>query len=324
MADKGQKPSGIGRRKMLKKSVASGSAVGVASLSQSVVAWKDSSKKKVAEMKSAPEVRSIVSELGWSRLPNNAETAKAALGDSAEYVATRMELPFGTLMYGNMNGRRSAGLEFDTDNLSKAPKKYKNIPSGVSAWLVGDTNEAEFIREATRQERNKILSSITVKGKNPKVFTGSEIEGFRVSTIDAPENIDSWTKVKQAKRLQYDVEVSRGNAVSATSTTQLSKEDVTVTDVTSQSIADDVRDLFGDLGAVADDCGGKIFGCVTTFASGLVGCGGCAVPCAGSLTGVGAVLCFGCVFLLCSYLLTGVVCAGPNGALDCLNKNGYI
>lgn len=335
----------ISRRDILKKSaVGAGAGLG---LTKPALAWEAAKPSDLKQLKTSPKVQSILTELGHEKIPQEAEKAEFTIGESNKYSATRVDLGYGTLMFGNFTGETSAGFEFADENRSQIKSsKYQNIPIGVDAWLLGKTDNAIFMRTATEQERDSILSSIPVdESDEPSIYTGSEISGFYVDVMEIPDGLeddlqaiddaqhqseeleDALEALEDAQRRRYHIGLEGKQTIEPmTATSRISRSDtkIRVNDITTRGIIDDIKDLFGDVGAVVNDCGNTILGCVATIGASILGCSRCGPICTTAGTGVGAVLCFGCVYLFCDYLLTAIACVGPGGAVACLANNGYI
>ncbi|AGB14759.1 hypothetical protein Halru_0107 [Halovivax ruber XH-70] len=336
MADEYKGRSEMNRRDMLKKGAAGAGAFGFAPTS---ITWESADSDEFERLRAAPEVQSILSELKLDSLPEKAEKTELKVTESTTYSATRIEIDFGTLYFGDFGGETSAGFEFSGSNYRNIrSEKYRKIPSSVDAWLIGLDNDTIFIRTATDEEKSPILSQIPVnESDDTSVYTGSNISGFRVDVVQRPPELNEGLRtnksqigleaIQDTELKTYHVNAGVSNCSTESvpvSSLHISADDVSVERITTQGIVDDVTDLFGDLGAVAGDCGNPIIGCISAIGVSIFGCGRCVPVCASSPTGVGAVLCIGCVYLFCDWLLSGIACVGPGGAMDCLETHGYV
>ncbi|APX95300.1 hypothetical protein BB347_01015 [Natronorubrum daqingense] len=338
---------------MLKKS-AVGASVGATGLSQSVIATRDTESDELEEFEALPEVQSILDKLGETGLPGvDAPETKELVGDTIELVVTEVEFEYGILQIGQINGETSAAFAFEWENPSNGegnphrrdegrgnahgrtnvPEQYREIPAGTTAWLLGDDDETVFRRTATDREREVALTEVQVSGDQEAVaYTESDVDGIFVNVFDTSEDeLKAWRYVLPAEDVAtFDPESTEISSVG--SPELIAHSDGVSGEVSVQFAHDNIPDpreyakdvIETTLPGAAGDCGYEAGECVAGIITSISSCYRCAPGCAAGSTGVGAVVCVACVFAMCSHVLTGTSCVGPNGAVACLEDNGHI
>ncbi|WP_137289733.1 hypothetical protein [Natronorubrum halophilum] len=340
----------LSRRNILKQ--ASVGAAGIAGLSQPAFARRETSVDHVKRLESEAPVRSILRELGLSEIPHKDTAQTTELEGPVDLAVTEIDFEYGVLQIGTVNDETTASFRFvgggETPDRQAAsgqagksrersrkgtqysvPEKYGELPAEADAWLLGSDTEAVFLRTATSHERQKILSDLPVNDtETTLVYTRSDIDGFRVDVVNHREDYHGVSKRDAAADsddkgiLRYTVPTTGGGSTTA-STAGFA---VASTQVEPQFISNPAKTVakeiakqlgFASLDAVSDHCGWAIGSCATGTLGSISGCAKCAPACLGSVSGVGAVICFLCVFGVCSHLLTGISCSQ---ALDCVTS----
>jgi hypothetical protein len=313
-----------------------GTGAGIAGFGGNALAKKPAGKQMVKQLEKAPEVRSILRDLGLKRIPNanSAETMELS-AESFYFTATEIDFGFGDLLVGDVNGDISAAFSFaDVSSVSTPSGRYDDIPAGSEAWLYGSDSGTTFLRTATDSERAAALDAVSVNDvESVIVYTRSDLTGLRVDVTD-PE-------VAGVDASQYELDRQYDPAtVEATDapTNEFVRFEITPDTAEAQSlsvesaefqaasisgaarvVAQKVATSLGlaSLGALTDSCEVKAIGCLASFVGSIGGCLKCAPACLGSPTGIGAVICVLCVFGVCSYLISGISCAN---ALNCFSN----
>lgn len=332
MADRNRRRS-VSRRTVLRRTAA-GASAGFAGVSSPVAARRDSKPDELRRLERTPEVGAILEELGYGSIPRKgtAETTSIT-ADDLTLLVTEIDFGYGYLRIGRLNGETSAAFSFETDGESgdsggerpyvgggpPMPEKYRSVPTDSDAWLVGSETGATFVRTATGRERRTILESIPASDtESTLVYTRSDIDGFRVDVLDDGDD-PSVTDGDDGFR-RYTVPTTEATAVSSMSAgfaVETSAVEVEWISRPARRVAREVAEQLGwaSLQAVVDHCGIPVGSCVSGALGSISGCMRCAPACVGSPTGVGAVVCFLCVFGVCSHLLTGISCTN---AVDCV------
>lgn len=342
----------VSRRDILKKT-SIGATAGIAGVSQPVFAERNPDRDRLDGFESDPKVRSVLAELELDGIPRSATARTKEIEGPVNLAVTSIELEYGTLQIGELNGEMSATLLFGntdptdgkgkTDQSGKGrkhgrrshpnrtlPDQYSEIPAESDAWILGSRDGATFLRTATSEERRTILSQLPVADtETTLVYTRSDIDGFRVDVTNYREDHDDVadldldtgsTAEDETGMIRYTVPTTKSVSVTALSM----EATVASRQIQPQFISNPAKTVakeiaqqlgFASLDAISDHCGWAIGSCVTGTLGSISGCAKCAPACLGSVSGVGAVICFLCVFGVCSHLLTGVSCAQ---AMDCV------
>jgi len=190
-------------------------------------------------------------------------------------VAAR-EYAAGRLVYAESSDGTPEAM-FLVDDVD-AVTAYDDIPAGTTPVLFATDRGTELRRLATEAERAAVEAVLGVEGRETVVYTGDGIDGFRVDVVpDDPE-------ADRARR--YEVTPADGGSLDTTAETvePFSDRDEVSTD-----------DLLDDPEAACDDCCPTCISCITSIGT----CARCYFVCAGSPTGVGAVLCAACLKIFC-------------------------
>lgn len=345
----------VSRRSLLKKSAA-GASAGLAGISQPVMAKRETEKDELEKLGTMPEVRSILADLGYDEIPTHesAVTVEIEINDGKLTVVS-VDFGYGSLQVGDLNGKTSAAFNFsdkmrpsvpgagkakgngvsrgrgEKNGHLSVPEKYSDIPAESDAWILGSETGTRFVRTATESERKEVLSSVSVRdGENTLVYTRSDIDGFRVDVMNPEVNeLRGEVSVQVADEpdesdggmLRYEVPAASSGSITSMSAGFVSAsggvEAQWISNPAKKVATEMAKELgFAGLDYVQDHCGWAIGGCVTGISGSISGCLKCAPACAGSVTGVGAVVCFLCVFGVCSHLLTGISCAQAVGCVE--------
>ncbi len=308
----------ISRRSILRKSATGAGVAGVAGLGQSAAAWDDDPDIDVRQLSKLPQVRSILDELNIDTIPRSKSVERNELNlleqESEEAVSSdstvlKVEFGFGELLVGERTGETNAFFTFSdespTDGPDRAvynrlPEKYTEIPSETYAKLTGSAGDAVFTRMATDTERDAVIEDISIDSEEtPRVFTGSEFDGFYVNLVTV-DGVDS--QVRQFEVVPKDDGTAApddGVVATAVADSEFSINYVgTIThdDITAEASAQ-------CCGAWCQDCLEAIIWEV------LASCRWCAPKCSAGATLPGAIACIGCVGMLCSSVLTTTYCA---------------
>lgn len=334
MSEEHDNDDAFSRRDILRNTAGAGlAAVG---MSQGVFAQKTVEQSQLSKLVQTPEMQSIVQEL---QLDGVTDTSRAEMrkftGESIDLTLTDIEFASGDLYVGKLNGDIDASFVFTYhQNGTKrgshsVPEKYRGIPQESKAALLGTEGGTIFVRTATPSEQSTALSSVPIDTDSTsvesQVYTRSNIEGFYVDVYHQPTDRDLTTtdqpRLADIDSERYQVSVRGGSAVAVTESDALADR-VEPLDVTYQGSNVRVQGVIDDAAGAFSDCGIDIVQCVGGLeASAIFGCSSCAAPCLGSPTGIGAVLCFACVFGTCSQILNAASCGL---AVNCLQNNGYL
>lgn len=332
MGSKNYKTNRVSRRKVL-RNCATGAGIGISGLSSNAIAKRKTETTELRKFERTPEVRSILTELGLRRIPNEetAETTEVE-GESFSLRTIQVDLGYGDLLVGSVNGEVSAAFTFDdTTTVSTPSGEYDDIPAGVDAWLLGSEDGATFLRTATDTEREAALSTVSLNdAESTLVYTRSDIDGLRVDVLEPEEagidpdeydaerdKTDSTTdsaEVPTNEFIRYKItpDTNAAGSISPASATYEPEAISGPAKVVAEKI---IKTLgFAGLGELTDSCAVKAVGCVASFSGSIGGCLKCSPACLGGPTGVGAVICILCVFGVCSHLLSGISCAN---AMNC-------
>ena len=280
----------LDRRTVLKRAGV-GAGVGLASLSGGAAAEETTADPDLVErMERSPEVRSLLADVGGSL--SGEAVRKHAVGDRVTVAAA--DLSAGTLLYAeDADGNADALLTLDGRGLGT----YEAVPEGTSPVLFGTSEGTLLRRMATERERRAVEDVVGVSGEETIVYTGTEYDGFRLDV--QPED----PRAEEARR--YEVTPADGRSLDTTTETLEPFDD----DLMTHSIIDDPEEA-------CDDCCPPCVSCVASLGT----CGRCYFVCAGSPTGVGAILCVACLKVFCE--ISGVYSCGF--CIDCLQDNGHL
>lgn len=238
-------------------------------------------------------VRSILSELNHPQLRiEDSQQFEIKGSDGKEMSALRFSTAFGNLFFAEMGDESGAQFRFDDEALigsNELPQKYQNIPQGTSAALLGREDDVLFRRSATGAEKEMVQTVVEPDLSDAAVATGSDIGGFSILYDTDSENA-SQMKVHFDSNLDPSTTTSLLDQVSAD---QLSVNEVSV--------------------QWHNSCIPTCGGCVGSAAS----CYECYIACADAATGIGAVDCAICLYLVCRAVLIATCgacahCVGSN------------
>lgn len=285
--------NGFDRRTVLKHA-GIGAGISLAGLSGGVAADEQFDQELVERMAQSSSIQNILAEIGASSFSTDAvRTYSLWHGTSAAFAP----LSAGTLVYAeSSSGNADAMLTIEEPSRLSA---YTDLPTGTEPVLFGTSDGTELRRRATDEERRAVESIVGVENQETVIYTGDGIDGFRIDILpDGPE----------ADRVRrFEVTPSDGRSLDTTAETVepfVGDNGVSATD------------LIPDPGQACDDCCPPCVSCVASIGT----CARCYFVCAGSPTGVGAVLCVACLKLFCEVGGT-VSCAL---CVDCLQDNGHI
>lgn len=183
-----------------------------------------------------------------------------------------------------------------TSTASSLKDKYSDVPSGTNGVIFGrEKRPAAFRRSATKEEQ-KLIKRADLEGvsDDAEIVLGSDLDGYRV--VETEE--DGENKVAHIT----DVAAKSSGSVSSLSATagSVDASELYVSERHVESL--DHKDRFYD-----HPCFGPCVACAGSLGS----CIACSPTCAGAPTGVGAVACAACLFIVCRAVLytTCVACA---------------
>lgn len=328
---------GINRRSVLKNSI--GAGLGAAGLVQPAIATRETTSDEIDWARSQPQVQLILDELGYDSFPEQATAETKELDtDKFDMKLVSIDLGYGKLNVGKVGDKTDASFYFNEDAASggvtlpaigveppgsteTAPRqKYQNLPQGADAWLLASEDETTFLRTATQTERQNVLTAIPGENHDETmVYTRSDLDGFQVDVFNSDDEPET-ASMNNPEVSRYRVTPKTGAMSAAQPATSefvfnnAEVEQLASPEFISRWGKEAAKELAQDLGfstldAILDSCGPDVAECVATMGSKIIGCTRCAPPCAGSPSGVGAVVCFLCVFGFCSQLLSAVPCA---------------
>lgn len=322
------------RRSILKKV---GAATAITVGAGNVQARGQPSKKEVARAKSFEPVQSILDEINNPPLrPSDAQRVDVEGDNDDSLIMISFATEHGVLTYGRMEGDKddhTASAMFKFDNASEKnptvglfeegqnsgrthentgairgtinkirssttslwadlPEKYRDLPEDTDAMLLGRDDDVVFRRRGTDAERRMLAEVPGVDINNSSIVTGSDIDGFYV--ISDQENTE------QDPQIRVTIDASLDLTPTDTLTSQARSADFSVVD-NEASIQ------------WHDSCVPVCAGCVGSITS----CVRCSPACAGSLSGVGAVMCGLCLYVTCH----GVLVAMCAGCAHCISEN---
>ena|GEM_PF-1416127 len=324
----------VNRRTMLKGAGAGlGTAGGLGSAVQSVVATRTPTDEELDRLEDKQKVQTILSELGLRRIPNRDTAEVRELNsDGADMAVTTVEFDYGTLQVGRIGDGVHASFTFE-NAAGNAPRQYGEMPPEASASLMlSSPTEVEFTRMATERERSAILSSIPVRDdESVLTYVGTHTDGdFWVDVRDesAITETAETPRLDDDEMLQYTVDAGMSSQDIVTDEhqfTDISANDISVDAISgpARAIADVVLDVLKveTIDELQDTCGDEIGGCVADLVGSLATCYKCAPACTVGASATAGIICFLCVFGICSQLLTGYSCGN---AADCVTESDDI
>lgn len=241
----------------------------------SVTASDAATDQQVEAALSSTRVQTIFDELG--ELAVDADDAEHVVlsGEEQQYNVTRMGTAVGTLAYiTDDSGTEEAMLRIGDEDgvgqqsLDALPEQYRDLPADAGAtYLAGEGGDALF-RSPTTAEREAIADAVGTDPEELYAFAFDQQPGFQVLLGD--DDVEAYT-----------VTPARGNA-----------DDAVYREISAASLRS------GDVSAAnwgLVKCGSICLTCVTAVRT----CVKCAVPCAGSVTGIGAIACAVCLVAAC-------------------------
>jgi len=328
----------INRRSILKK-VGAATVTGVAAGAGNVQAKGQASNEDIDRAKNFEPVQSILEEINYPPLrASNAQRFEVEGDNEDTLIMISFATEYGQLIYGRMEGdsddhtssavfkfantsdedlipgqsggnqERGRGHENDgrirrlvnrirrstTPSSADLPEKYRSLPEDTDAMLLGRDNDVVFRRRGTDEERTMLADVAGVDVSDSSIVTGSDINGFYVMNSRDERDDD------QKSQVRVTVNDSRELAPTRSLRTQVSPADLSV-----------------DEGGVSiqwhESCVSVCAGCVGSITS----CYQCSPACAGSVSGVGAVSCGICLYLVCH----GVLVAMCGGCAHCISEN---
>lgn len=286
----------ISRRDVLK-----GTSAGAVGLSFTGAASAESAPDADAmrTLRQSDRVTSILEELGRPNLEARSINSSTVSTERGELTGIGVKTPYGPLFYcEDDGGETGALLHLEPDDRSGRRSarndKYAAVPADTNAVLIGREDDAVFRREATDAETAAVARVVGRDriGGDSMVYTGSDVDGFNVDVFDEDD----------ANAGRYQVPVD-------SSFEPQTENAAAIPEVTTQISYEDAKEAF-------EDCGSPCMSC----ASGLGSCASCYFVCAGSPTGVGAILCVFCVKVSCE--IGSVV--GCSFCIDCLQEHGHL
>jgi hypothetical protein len=296
MSDDSDSGDGLNRRTFVN---ALGAATGGAALgglaSVSVSASGGATDEQVERALSSDRVRTIFEEVG--RLPVERDGAEhVEITDRGRrYEATRLPTPVGQLTYvedgeGTTEAMLRIGETDGVGSLSREarrhlPEGFHSLPADAGAvYLAGEGGDALF-RSPTSDELAALGDALDVDPDEAYAYTYDQEPGFKVLVPGSGDEIDAYTVVPD------------GGTVAA--------DEVAYQEVSPDRLADgEVTEEDWGLTKCASIC----LTCVTAAAT----CIRCAIPCAGSVSGIGAIACAICLVASCS--------AGAGGCYLCYDN----
>lgn len=310
-----------------------GTAGGLGSMVQSVVATRTPTDAELDLLEGKQKVQTILSELGLRRIPNRDTAEVRELNsDVSNMAVTTVEFDYGTLQVGRIGDEIHASFSFE-NAAGNAPGQYGKMPEGTNASLMmSSPTEVEFIRMATERERSVILSSIPVRDdESVSIHVGTHTGGnFWIDVPDETAVVETAETpgLDDDEILRYTVDAGMSSQEIMTNEHQfvdISQSEISVDAVSgpAKAIADVVLDVLKveTINELQDSCGDEIAGCVADLVGSLVTCYKCAPACTVGASATAGIICFLCVFGICSQLLTGYSCAN---AADCVTEGDEV
>lgn len=322
--------SEISRRSVLQRTGAGAVGAGV-SLNGlfGTVSAEDSTHGDIRRLETAPAVRMILDELGVESLPGPGRIEKRHAADDGELTNGELDawkIPirnYGTLTAMEFDGEIGALFTFDSD----APR----VPNGFSmaeeesATLGVSGSEVVFSRNATEEERERVLSALDVDGevKGVNVEAKTLLDGFHVSVTmnDADGGRNMREFVVEVD--EFDPrEEELADAIDDPSSLSMSELEVSEVGVQFVGPIKGPRDILKNvvqdwlLGTFATEsldylgveCNTTCPDCVLYIIDVIGTCRSCVPLCSSGATGVGAILCVACFYLFCNDAESQVDC----------------
>lgn len=286
----------IERRKVM-KTIGGGIGISTVGLTQSTAAArsKDVDRAEISRIESSEKVQQLLDDVGGVALPVGRAT-QTVLGEESHVTVTEIENKYGSLVYIEPDNNEPEAMFFLSEE-GPRPRNYSDLPDETSPTLFATDDGSEFRRHATDAEHAKLASVVDEQQEDTTAFTGSDIDGFYV---DVRRSGSAQSLVENEEQtLRYHVRLDHAS-------TSTASDDIRATSVSTAwtpslpSIPDEA----------VEECAPDCTSCIASVGS----CSRCALVCAGSPTGIGAVKCAVCIKIACS-LGGGVSCAACSGCL---------
>lgn len=275
---------------------ATGGVVGFGYLgTDTVTATTDVSRSHVDAVSDTEPVQAIIDEFGSLDIGHETARMQVIEDEESEYEVVHVKTRFGTLEYYERDGESEMAQLRLTDPDSdrsfdqireRLPEQYQHLPETSHAvFLAGEEGKGLF-RSPTRRERNRLERVVDGGVDDALVFASDISDGFQVIQHD---DSSEHPVVKQ---------VLPGNK----------RNDSAVKNDIGPAHAEVEPDRFAHATVVTKSpdeiqAQGSRSDCITwcgTCVTGAAVCVRCAIPCAGSVTGIGAVACAVCLVASCS------------------------
>jgi len=155
--------------------------------------------------------------------------------------------------------------------------------------------------------------------ENTLVYTGSEIDGFQVDVLDPDEGLEQRAETAATadnEFVRYSVPTSGGSGAVAVEASRVEAEFISqpAKEIAKEALK---QTTLTGINQVEDGCGVETFDCAISILGQISGCLKCAPACTAGMGVSGGVICFLCVFGICSWLLTGYdILRAVNGAVS--------
>lgn len=286
----------INRRRFVKAlGVTGGSAVGLRGLGQASA--KETTTATTAEIDralAADKTRTVLDEVGNPAVQRGRAEKVVVESDAQNIDAVTLPTPVGEIVYAESDGNTEAAFRFGGPITSTSvlgdvprglrkqlPEKYAAMPDDSQVmYLVGE-NGASAFRGPTETERQHIESIVGTSWKRMRAFAFEGSSGFRV-----------FANGEDGTTTAYDLAVGTSGVGTASAENPALGDEVSDAQFEAAEL-ETLTETDGDVGAQRsfDSCVAVCGGCVV----GAAGCSRCYFACAGSLSGIGLILCGVCL-----------------------------
>ncbi|WP_144240083.1 hypothetical protein [Haladaptatus cibarius] len=286
--------SRLNRRDILKGIGATASAASFTSVP--VVAKGATNYNRLNRARGSEYVRSILTELNYPKLKlEGSQEYEIEGSDGKTLQVAEFSTLYGMLYYvESENTDTGAIFRFSDEKLSsidrsQLPERYQSLPSGTNAVLLGRTSDVVFRRNATDGEQAVVEKVDGVVADDAAVVTGTDISGYKVL-----HSKDTDSETLQTVVVDEGISFTPMKSMAD----QLSAERLSVQD---------------QIGAQwHNSCVLPCGGCVGSVG----GCWQCSPACIDAPTGIGAVDCAVCLYLICH----GALIAACGGCAHCVGQ----
>lgn len=286
----------IDRRKVM-KTIGGSLGIGAVGLAQSTAASQsaDVDRAEISRIESSEKVQRLLDDVGGVALPVGRAT-QTVLGEESHVTVTELENKYGEVVYIEPSDNEPEAMFFLSEE-GPRPQKYSDIPDETSPTLFATDSGTALRRHATDAEHAELASIVDERQEDTTAFTGSDVDGFYVD-VRASDSVQCLGE-NEEQTLRYHVQPDHASTATAANDIQTASVSTSWTP-SLPSIPDEA----------VEECAADCTSCISSIG----GCSRCALVCAGSPTGIGAVKCAVCIKIACS-LGGGVSCAACSGCL---------